>query len=105
MWPRLVLGLHLGVIQVTETSQNGPHQWISLEKQLLVMKRASDFNLRLVLGITGPRGLGARGGVMINFMYQLDWAREPGGSDGTVIKNPPAVAGDARGADSIPRLG
>lgn len=42
---------------------------------------------------------------MINFMYQLDWAREPGGSDGTVIKNPPAVAGDARGADSIPRLG
>ena len=105
MWPRLVLGFHLGVVQVTETSQSGPHQGVSLEKQLLVMKRPSDFNLRLVLGITGARELGARGGVMINFMYQLDWAREPGESDGAVIKNLPARAGDARDANSIPRLG
>ena len=69
------------------------------------MKRPSDFNLRLVLGITGARELGARGGVMINFMYQLDWATEPEESDGAVIKNPPAMAGDARDADLIPRLG
>ena len=41
MWPRLVLGFHLGVVQVTETSQSGPHQGVSLEKQLLVMKRPS----------------------------------------------------------------
>ena len=89
----------------TETSQSGPHQCVSLEKQLLAMKRDSDINLRLILGITGARGLGARGGVMIKFMYQLDWAREPGEPDGAVIKNPPAKAGDTRDADSIPRLG